>query len=74
MTYATITDARTGKPITGKILREYSNGLTIEDANGVMHYATFSRVIDRTESRPVLTVQTEPQMLAPRTKGDIFND
>jgi len=63
-------DARTGKPITGKILREYSNGLTIEDASGVIHYATFNRVISRTTP----TGQAEPQMLAPQTKGDIFDD
>lgn len=30
--------------VTGRIMREYPKGLTVEDERGVIHYATFDRV------------------------------
>lgn len=50
--YVTIRDARTGQHITGRHIRDYSNGLTIEDSRGVLHYATTDRVIRRDVTRP----------------------
>lgn len=45
MEQITIRDASTGRPVTGKLVKEYPLGITIDDANDIRHYATFDRVI-----------------------------
>ena len=42
---ATIYDAWRTHTITGKIIKFYPLGITIDDDRGVRHYATFDRVI-----------------------------
>lgn len=81
MTYVTIRDARTGQHITGRHVRDYSNGLTIEDSRGVLHYATTDRVINRNADKPrtIETVNGYTITLYPEThtravRGDLFHD
>jgi hypothetical protein len=42
----TIIDASTGRRITGKFVRKWSDGITVDDAKGIRYFATFNRVID----------------------------
>jgi hypothetical protein len=48
----TILDAYRRVQITGKLVKTYPLGLTIDDDGDVRHYATFDRVITPLQQQP----------------------
>lgn len=62
MNQVTIIDASTGRHVTGKLIKHYPNGLTIEDDRDVRYYATTDRVIHDGTKRP----------LAPGDNGNLW--
>ncbi|RUW55581.1 hypothetical protein EOA32_00755 [Mesorhizobium sp. M1A.F.Ca.ET.072.01.1.1] len=59
MQQITILDASTGRHVTGKLIKRYPLGLTIEDAHDIRYYATLDRVL-----------QDAPKPAAPLAPGD----
>lgn len=45
MDQITIVDAYRVRQITGKLVKQYPLGITIDDARDIRHYATFDRVM-----------------------------
>ena len=62
MQQITILDASTGRRVTGKLIKRYSQGLTIEDSREIRYYATTDRVL-----------ADAPQPAAPLAPGDNGN-
>lgn len=45
MNQVTIWDAWFTRQTTGKLVKEWPNGVTIDDERGVRHYATHDRIV-----------------------------
>lgn len=46
MTHVQALDISTGRRITGKLIKRYALGVTIDDAKDVRYYVTYERIID----------------------------
>lgn len=62
-----IWDAWRRHQITGRLVKKYPLGLTIDDQDGIRHYATFDRVIDDETQQPPAV-----QIDATATQGSLF--
>lgn len=48
----TILDVSTGRRVTGKFVKRYGEGITIDDERDIRYYVTFNRIIGGYDPAP----------------------